>query len=1251
MVIVRWCLRAQPLRRLAGISVHSLAGSLVASVLLLCFAVAFGMANCGSITAWTPTENLGTSNPAHTDIPGCHAADPINCATGNLSEEQVDLKITGNGPPLEYTRYYNSQVAAAQTSGGTLGYGWSGSYSSKLTFSQEGEVATITHDNGSTITFAKAAEGSWNAPVWTQATFAQNGSNFEYTQPDRLRWEYSSAGRLLKVTDRHGVSLTLSYDGSGRLSSVLDQTMARGFHLTYNSAGQIEKVTDTMSRTVKYTYTSGSLSSVFLPGVETARWKFAYNASHEITALTDGRGFSTVTTYDAQHRATTQTDPLNRKYTFVYKETQGVDETTITEPNGTTTLEKFNGAGSPTSVTHAMGTSLEATDVYAYNSLFRVISHTDANKRVTSYTYDSRGNKLTEKDPNGLETKWTYNSANEVTSVTNPKGQVITITRNGAGDPLTVKRSAGILAQEDKFAYDSFGNMTKHTDPVGRVRIYKYDPAGWGQKEAEYLTSVLPSNLLRTWKYNLNSELVQTVDGRAFEPGNEEAAYATKITRDAQGRPTITTDPLGGTTKISYDGNGNVLSVTDGNEHVTSYTYDAASQRTEVKFPNGVTIGTTYDSMGKLATRTNGIGGATVFKRDGLGRIVQKVDPLGRETLYQFDLVGNLTKETDAESRAKTISYDLGYRQTKIDYSDPATSDVSFTYDNGGNIVEMIDGTGTTKRTFDGLDRPTEVVNGKGESVKYEYNSAGDVIKLTYPNGQAVTRTFDSAGRLEKVVDWFGQETKFTYYQNSQLKSTIYPSGSGNVDELSYNRRGEITKISMMKGLESLASFTYTRDKAGQVEKVDQTGFPGRPEQILYGYDAANRLLKSNGTNYQYDGGNSPLQIGPDTFAYDKAGQISTASTGSVSFNKVGQRTKSVSGGIATTYGYDQAGNLISVQRPAEGENPEISNTFKYDGSGLRATETNGASTYPMVWDAASSLPLLLRKGNDYYIYGPEGLPIEQIISSASHFLHHDQQGSTRILTSSTGNVIGSYEYSPYGAVWSRTGTQSTQMGYAGQYRSHGSALIYLRARTYDPATAQFLSVDPMVGQTGEPYTYAQANPINLNDPSGLTVYGACGSVSLSTGLGLTAGGTVCLTIDGAGNLGAIGYGSADVWDTVHKWADGLKNYVDRFKDLNKLNGSSGLRDILKGYFKGQISGEIGGLYSNADSVSQLSGDFWSQTTTINAIFDHVTITQFDNDKGVTGTVTTFGSNGIPWIGIENDPCEKTTIYSWSFSG
>ncbi|HEV3319322.1 MAG TPA: RHS repeat-associated core domain-containing protein [Solirubrobacteraceae bacterium] len=121
------------------------------------------------------------------------------------------------------------------------------------------------------------------------------------------------------------------------------------------------------------------------------------------------------------------------------------------------------------------------------------------------------------------------------------------------------------------------------------------------------------------------------------------------------------------------------------------------------------------------------------------------------------------------------------------------------------------------------------------------------------------------------------------------------------------------------------------------------------------------------------------------------------------------------------------------------------------------------------------------------YAYGPNNLAVEQISSGGTvTYLHHDQQGSTRLLTGSTGTVTGKCTYDAYGTPTCE-GTGTTPLEYDGQYTSTDTGLIYLRARTYDPATAQFVSVDPFVSITGAPYSYASDNPLNYGDASGLS--------------------------------------------------------------------------------------------------------------------------------------------------------------------
>jgi len=131
-------------------------------------------------------------------------------------------------------------------------------------------------------------------------------------------------------------------------------------------------------------------------------------------------------------------------------------------------------------------------------------------------------------------------------------------------------------------------------------------------------------------------------------------------------------------------------------------------------------------------------------------------------------------------------------------------------------------------------------------------------------------------------------------------------------------------------------------------------------------------------------------------------------------------------------------------------------------------------------------LPLILSDGTNSYIYGPGDLPIEQISSGGTvTYLHHDQAGSTRLLTGSAGTVTGKCTYTAYGTPTCE-GATTTPLGYDSQYTSTDTGLIYLRARVYDPSTAQFLTVDPVVPFTRAPYNYAQDNPLNFTDAAGL---------------------------------------------------------------------------------------------------------------------------------------------------------------------
>lgn len=153
--------------------------------------------------------------------------------------------------------------------------------------------------------------------------------------------------------------------------------------------------------------------------------------------------------------------------------------------------------------------------------------------------------------------------------------------------------------------------------------------------------------------------------------------------------------------------------------------------------------------------------------------------------------------------------------------------------------------------------------------------------------------------------------------------------------------------------------------------------------------------------------------------------------------------------------------------------------------------QSQGAGHAHYSWDLTSGVPLLLTDGATSYLYNDTGTPVEQIDATGTAlYYQHDQYGSTRLLTDTTGTVVAAFSYDPYGNLTGHTGTADTPLRWNGQYQDPGTGLYYLRARYYDPTTAQLLTRDPLAVLSGHPYAYAQDDPLNAADPAGLLCIG-----------------------------------------------------------------------------------------------------------------------------------------------------------------
>jgi RHS repeat-associated protein len=1102
-------------------------------------------------------ENPAGGNPSEPNACSSQgsAGDPCNTASGSVAETATDLQVPGRGIPLSFTRTYSSVFAGTS---GRLGFGWTSNYVMSLSVDTPTGDVTVHQENGADVFFTPLG-GGYTAPPRVIATLTKNlDGTFTFVREARNTFTFSAAGQLTTEHDLNGYITSFAYNATGQLTTVTDPASR---HLAFAYTGShLTSVTDPLGRVVSFAYSgSGDLQRV--TDVAGGLTTFTYDSSHLLLTTTDPRGGVVTNVYDSSKRVTSQSDALVRKTTFAYSgnyisATGG--STTITDPAGNVTVEQYV-YGERTSVTKGYGTSSAATTDYTYDpATLGITSVTDPNGHISTSIYDSNGNLLSRTDPLGRTTSSTYNSVNETLTVTDPKGVTTTTTHDAAGNlvttstPLNSTHTQTITNHYSDTAHP--GDVTSVTNPDGKTTTYSYDTFGNRTSGRDPLSDKT------AYAYNvIGWETSQT------SPKGKVTTY----THDAFGQATLVVDPLGNKTTSSYDADQNLVSTTDATGHTTSYVYDLDNELTGTTQPDGTTLHTQYNPDGSIVAQANAAGAVTTYSYDPLQRVISITDALGRSTTSTYDLAGNLLTLTDAQGEVTTYTYDAADQQTSITYSDGTTPNVTgIAYDADGQRIKMTDGTGTSSWIYNPLHRLISSTNGTGLTVSCTYDLAGNLLTLTYPGSVKVTYTYDAANRMTSVKDWNSNKTSFKYDADSNLTKETLPTTSGIVDNSTYDSADRLASIIDMHGTSVLFKATYSRNSdnlltADSSQPSAVKGYGYTPlNQLCYAGSTTNALCSSppsGATVYTYNTASDLTRTGVTYQAFDAADELcwTAASTGSCgssptgatnySYNLRGDRISATPGsGPATTLGYDQTNRLTSWSQGS------ISATYTYNGDGLRMSKTVGGATTSFSWSVVGSQSLLLQENTGSsltrYVYGAGSQPVEQVTATGAQFLHHDQLGSTRIVTSPTGSVIAALRYDPYGNLTSTSGTASTPFLFGGQYRDAASGLYYLRARFYDPRTAQFLTRDPVVAVTMSPYAYVMGNPLNHIDPTGLDCspnpldWGSCVGDAANAALpvvhaiagGVAAVASVCAivtseTVIGGVTCGAIALGAAAV--------------------------------------------------------------------------------------------------------------------------
>ena len=642
---------------------------------------------------------------------------------------------------------------------------------------------------------------------------------------------------------------------------------------------------------------------------------------------------------------------------------------------------------------------------------------TTANKDIE--TYDAAGRLLSI----ALRAGWTYALAyaanGQLATVTDALGGTLTFAYDASG------RLSGFAAPGNRayvYGYDAKGRLASVTYPDNTARTYHYEDVNFPHA----LTGITDENGMRfaTWSYEWlgranssqhagGAEAVTLYYGSFSATANEGTtaaidAFGTSRTYYYQVAGGVVrikrASDMTGDVSSTFDANGNVATHTDINRNQTTYTYDltrnleiarteaygtalartittqwhpAYRLPTKVIAPSGVAgvnevTDFVYDAKGNVLQKTVTAGVATrqwnttynafgqVLTIDGprtdvtdvmtyayygasdrcvtcRGNVKMTTNAAGHVTAFNsYDVDGQPTRSTDPNGVVTTLSYDVrGRLKTRtVNAGNALAETTGFDYDNAGQLIKVTMPDGSFLRyQYDAAHRLTEMVDGLGNVIQYTLDAMGNRIKedIFDPSDRLAKtqrRIFDALNRLYNDIGAAGQVSVYLYDGNGNLKTSTDP----------LNRNTAL-------GYDALNRLLTATDAAGGVTR--------------HGYDAKDRLVSVQdpinlATTYTYDGlGNLTRLSSPDTgvatYVPDLAGNVVGATDArglatSYVYDALNRQTLAtfVGGSVALEYDNTATGGSFAKGRLTKVTDPSGIATYAYDDWGrvLRKTQT-----------------------------------------------------------------------------------------------------------------------------------------------------------------------------------------------------------------------------------------------------------------------------------------------------------------------